>query len=895
MMLLRYSIILSAILVCGFGAKEMQAQPATAASPPDRLAPGVTIRAFAVDGRLPQRPTIAEGQTPNYYAVHEQIDLRDRLVTSHGELRDEFAGEVTAWLKIDETGRYRFRLVCDDGAALFLNERLICDTETFRGFTAGADTELEAGWYALRLPFYEDHGQFYLQLYWQRPGADGEELIPTEQLFTEPGQTFVTAPGTKRFFFAEDPREPGDGRPLVAVHPSMTLEEFRGPEFRPPVGAMCFLPDHRLAVATWDGVGAVYLIDGLMPGDERGVTIQRFAAGLGEPLGMVFHEGHLLVAQKQEITRLVDVDGDDVADRYEVVAGGWPASHNYHEFTFNLVAKDGFLFTATSVPLKSGVTNYTPGSDPAYAVGRGPGSILRIDPRTGSWDIFAEGLRTPNGMNFGTNGEIFVADNQGSWLPSSRINLVREGGFYGHQLTPDGRHATDPPVVWMPQDEIGNSPSEPVVIPDGPYRSQMLVGDVTHGGIKRIMVERINDQYQGAVFRFSQGVEAGVNRLIWGPDGKLYVGGVGSNGNWHHQQKKFGLQRLAWNAEDDGRITMPFEMHSIHARANGFNITFTKPVDRAVLEDASRYAVQSWRYVETVDYGGPKIEPRVHTVSRAIPSRDGRQVFLELPGLRAGTVVHLRLIDMMSRNDERPWTTEAWYTLNALGSESGPAFSDRGFSPIGPLPRTAPKGAVVLFDGRDAGNLIMARDHAMPFGWQILPDGSMAVDIDAGDVLSRERFGSGWLHVEWLSPPGGPLATQQNGNSGVKLQERYEIQIMNTPGSPHPARFNEAGSIYRQKPADVNASLGAGVWQVYDIHFTAPQWEGTRKVRNARLSMYWNGELVHDDVEVPEKTGVSKNEAPGLHPILFQAHASQAIGPVRFRNIWFLPQDAEEE
>src|SRR5262249_33561853 len=136
--------------------------------------------------------------------------------------------------------------------------------------------------------------------------------------------------------------------------------------------------------------------------------------------------------------------------------------------------------------------------------------------------------------------------------------------FYGHQTEPDGNEPAEAPVVWFPHGEIGNSPTEPVLIPDGPYRGQMLMGDVTYGGIQRVCIERIPASapagperagpvlYQGTVFRFSQGIEAGVNRLAWGPDGCLYVGGVGSNGNWNHKNTKFGLQRLRPN----GRIAL---------------------------------------------------------------------------------------------------------------------------------------------------------------------------------------------------------------------------------------------------------------------------------------------------------------------------------------------------
>lgn len=103
--------------------------------------------------------------------------------------------------------------------------------------------------------------------------------------------------------------------------------------------------------------------------------------------------------------------------------------------------------------------------------------------------------------------------------------------------------------------------------------------------------------------------------------------------------------------------------------------------------------------------------------------------------------------------------------------------------------------------------------------------------------------------------------------------------------------FNEAGSIYRQRAADHNASLGAGVWQTYDIRFRAPRWEGDRKVANARITLWWNGVLVHDDVEVADKTGMSAAEAPGDHPLLLQAHGTAANGPVRFRNVWVVREE----
>src|SRR5690606_35340241 len=105
--------------------------------------------------------------------------------------------------------------------------------------------------------------------------------------------------------------------------------------------------------------------------------------------------------------------------------------------------------------------------------------------------------------------------------------------------------AETPPVVWLPQDEIGISPTNTVPLDSEPYTGQMLHGDVTHGGLKRVFVGNIGGTLQGCVFRFAQGLEAGVNRTIWGPDGALYIGGIGNPGNWSQAGKlHYGFQKL---------------------------------------------------------------------------------------------------------------------------------------------------------------------------------------------------------------------------------------------------------------------------------------------------------------------------------------------------------------
>jgi cytochrome c len=198
----------------------------------------------------------------------------------------------------------------------------------------------------------------------------------------------------------------------------------------------------------------------------------------------------------------------------------------------------------------------------------------------------------------------------------------------------------------------------------------MIHGEVTHGGIKRVFVESVDGQYQGAVFRFTQGLEAGVNRLVWGPDGKLYIGGVGNPGNWGHAGKHmFGLQRMTYTGAP------VFEMLAVRAQPDGFEIEFTEPLAEGAGEATSDYGVRQWFYLPTADYGGPKRDERALTVTTVEVSEDRTKARLTIDGMQAGHLVYFRLNDatMRSAAGRSLWSTEAWYTLNRVpdGENSG--------------------------------------------------------------------------------------------------------------------------------------------------------------------------------------------------------------------------------
>ena len=452
-----------------------------------------------------------------------------------------------------------------------------------------------------------------------------------------------------------EPRKakPGYGAPLEDVHPGFDLQTIRKNTFRPRVGGLAFLPDGRLLVTTWDTIGGVYMLDNVESGDTTRITVKRIASGLAEPLGIEVVDGEIYVLQKHELTHLIDHDGDDVIDEYEAICNSWGVTSDFHEFAFGLVHKDGYFYATLSMAMRL-LSHERQHPD--------RGRTIKIG-KDGSYEWINYGLRTPNGIGLGVDGEIFVTDNQGEWTPGNKLIHVKQGEFLGmHWGLPDGVAAIPPiapPAIWLPQDEIGNSPTEPVLIHNGPYRGQMLHGDVTNGGIKRDFLEKIGGHYQGVVFRFTQGLEAGVNRICWGPDSALYVGGVGMVGGWSWKENQYGLQKLKPNGKP------VFEMLAVRARSKGFEIEFTQPLKSGQAIKPSAILVQQWRYQGTSGYGGPKLDLKDLKIKKADISADRKRVYLEIDGLKIGHVVYFLLPETLQNEiGESLWSGEAWYTLN---------------------------------------------------------------------------------------------------------------------------------------------------------------------------------------------------------------------------------------
>ncbi|MDQ2077089.1 family 16 glycoside hydrolase [Marinimicrobium sp. ABcell2] len=629
---------------------------------------------------------------------------------------------------------------------------------------------------------------------------------------------------------------PGDQREVAGVHPSFDLYQARPEDFEPRVGGIDFMPDGRLVVSTWDRDGSVYLVEN-WEGTAENITARRIARGLAEPLGIKVVDGEIFVLQKQELTHLVDTNGDGLIDEYRVVANDWSVTDNFHEFAFGLAYEDGHFYATLA-------TAVLPGGASADPQAPDRGTVARIRKADGQVEFVARGLRTPNGIGVGVDGGLFISDNEGDWLPSSKIVELTEGAFYGSRSVDFNGTAElpeTPPVVWLPQDEIGNSPSQPAPLNIGPYRNQMIHGEVTHGGIKRVFAERINGRLQGAVFRFSQGLEAGVNRLAWAPDGSLIVGGVGNPGNWGHQGGEwFGLQRLEYTGES------AFEMLSVSARSSGFEVEFTQPIKEGQNINADDFKIQQWYYQPTQAYGGPKKDLRELKVRAFSLSEDRTRAAFELEGLKPGHVVYFRIKrPFVSESDTSLWTTEAWYTLNAIPENYPVAINTDYQLNHNRLTQTeVAEGWQLLFDGETLDGLRNYNSDSLGERW-VVDNGTLHMTglregesgwhtpYGGGDVvITPEPVENYELYVEWKLSEYGNSGIIYNVKEHPDLDYAFltgpEYQILHNAGHPD-------GQIETHRAGD-NYDLIASKF----VAVNPPgEWNRTRLIVNNGHVQHW--------------------------------------------------------
>ncbi len=444
-------------------------------------------------------------------------------------------------------------------------------------------------------------------------------------------------------------------------------------------GAFELLPDGRVAVSSRRG--EVWLIRDPFAKEVAAAQFHRFAHGLHEVLGLAWKDDWLYVTQRDDVSRIRDTDGDDVADVFEVVNAGWEITGDYHEYAFgSKFDRDGNLWVVLCLT----------GSFDSNC--RYRGWCVRVTP-DGELIPTCSGIRSPGGIGFNAAGDVFYTDNQGPWNGTSALKHLIPGKFVGHPggfrwydeaaavMGPRPREPESgsrfsveakkipeyvPPTILFPYAKMGQSASGVACDTTGgrfgPFAGQMFVGDQTFSTVMRCYLEQVNGHYQGACFPFREGLGSGTVPVEIFPNGSMYVGGTnrgwGSRGN-----KPFAVERIDWSGKT------PFEIREMRARPDGFDLVFTLPVDPQAAGAVESYKLSTYTYVFQATYGSPEVDHTTPTIESATVSTDGLTVHLKVDGLQEGHVHELHAGGVRSAEGLPLLHKEAYYTLMYVPEE----------------------------------------------------------------------------------------------------------------------------------------------------------------------------------------------------------------------------------
>ncbi|KAF0176308.1 MAG: heme-binding protein [Limisphaerales bacterium] len=428
-------------------------------------------------------------------------------------------------------------------------------------------------------------------------------------------------------------------------------------------GGHDFFPDGRAAVCTFHG--DVWLVSGLDATLEK-VTWKRFASGLFQPLGTKIVDGKVHITGRDQITRLHDLNGDGEADFYENFNNDTFVTANYHEFCLGLdTDKAGNFYFAKGAPW------------PPTVQSPHQGTMLKVSKDGSKLDVIATGLRAPNGMGIGPNGWITVSDNQGHYMPSSKLNLIRDGGFYGMRQAAHGKappddniHAYDQPMCWLPMN-MDNSSGGQVWVEStkwGPLNGQLLFMSYGKGTLFAVMPQEVDGVVQAGMVQFPLKFPSGTMRGRFSPkDGQLYTTGL--RGWQTAGVRDGGFSRVRYTGAP---VRMP---QALHVSKDGVRITFTAPLDEASAKDTGNWNVEMWNYIYSGGYGSPEVstkDPKVKQhdkpeVTSVALSADKKTVTLKLSELTPAMQMKIKF--NLKAADGSPVSSEIYNTIHKVAAK----------------------------------------------------------------------------------------------------------------------------------------------------------------------------------------------------------------------------------
>ncbi len=415
-----------------------------------------------------------------------------------------------------------------------------------------------------------------------------------------------------------------------------------------------FLPDGRIAVCT--AHGDVWLVTA----DDKleKVTWQRFATGLYHPLGLKVIDGKIVVLERGQLTRLHDTNHDGEADWYENLCHDWHTGAGEHSYDSCLETDSAGNFYF----FKTGDTHLPHG-----------GCLMRVSKDGQKVEVYATGFRHPVGMGISPDDVVSGADQEGNWMPMTRVDLYKRGGFYGdmrahHRATPPKLY--DGPLVWLPK-EVDNSAGGQAWVPHDRFgfpKGQMLHLSYGRCTLHALLIQKIGDVDQAGAVNLGVKFLSGAMRMRFHPtNGHLYVCGLRG---WQTAATEDGcLQRVRYTGQP---LPLPLGLTVTTA---GLRLDFDQPLDPSAAQ-TTRYRVEQWNYRWTENYGSKRYSVKdpnrvgqdTLEIDQITFSKDGKSVLLHVKGL--APVMQMRIsYDVQSVGGQR-LTGAVHNTIHRVADES---------------------------------------------------------------------------------------------------------------------------------------------------------------------------------------------------------------------------------
>ncbi len=450
---------------------------------------------------------------------------------------------------------------------------------------------------------------------------------------------------------------------------------FNNPlESRMRLGGFDFFSDGTsAAVCTWDG--DVWIVKGI-DDDLDEITWKRFATGQHEPLGLKIVNDVVYTVADDQITRYHDLNKDGEADFYENFNNDWDLTNGFHAFCFDLhTDPGGNFYFAFGSPVRGGGRSFE-------RMGRHHGSIIKVSPDGLKMERYATGLRAPNGMGVGPDGQVTSGDNEGTFVPRSPINWMTPGSFHGvvdaaagyatmkttptvSQLSKGRPRHLDPseapkPLAWLPKgvDNSGGGQTWVTSKKWGPLDGELLHLSYGRSALYLVVKEFVNGQVQGGVVPFKLRFTSSCMRGRFNDrDGQLYISGL--KGWQTNAGKNGGLDRVRYTGKP---VNMP---NGLNVKKDGIILHFTSTLDKELAEDPGSYSIRSSNITWSHNYGSGEKDQKTYKVESAKLLGDGKSVQLKVPTI--GPAHQMEISIDVETEDGDEIITKIWNTVHEQG------------------------------------------------------------------------------------------------------------------------------------------------------------------------------------------------------------------------------------